>query len=83
MEYYLFIARSVTYAQRMARALDRCGVSASVMRAPTGLSELGCAYAVRLRRSQADVALDCLRRVQLAPKHIYVRSENSYREVVR
>ena len=83
MEYYLFIARSVTHAQRMARALDRCGVSAAVLRAPTGLSKIGCAYAVRLRRSQADAALDCLRRAQLTPEHIYVREENGYREVIR
>ena len=34
MEHYLIIARSVTYAQRMQRALARSGIRSRIFRAP-------------------------------------------------
>ena len=34
MEQYLIIARSVTYAQRMQRALGRAGIACRIYRAP-------------------------------------------------
>ena len=49
MEYYLMIARSVTYAQRIERVLSRAGIRSLVFRAPLELTkDEGCAYAVRL-----------------------------------
>lgn len=48
MEYYLMIARSVTYAQRIERVLNRSGIRSLVFRAPLELTKgEGCAYAVR------------------------------------
>ena len=41
--------RSLTYAQRAARALERKGITATVARLPQGLSSKGCGYAVILR----------------------------------
>ena len=34
MDHYIIIARSVTYAQRMQRALARAGVRCQIFRAP-------------------------------------------------
>jgi len=82
MEYYYLIARSVTHAQRMARALERCGIRSGVMRAPAALADSGCAYAVRVNRSQTEEARACLQREQLSPQHIYARREAGYREVI-
>ena len=49
MEYYLIIARSVTYAQRIERVLNRAGIRTLVFRAPLELTKgEGCAYAVRI-----------------------------------
>ena len=48
MDYYLILARSVTYAQRMQRALERVGLRCQIYRAPRELTDLGCAYAVQL-----------------------------------
>lgn len=48
MAYYLIIARSVTYAQRIERVLSRAGIRCLVFRAPLELTKgEGCAYAVR------------------------------------
>ena len=44
VEYDLILARSVTYAQRMQRALNRAGIRSQLFRAPRDLTDLGCAY---------------------------------------
>ena len=43
--------RSLTYAQRALRYLERKGITASLSRLPQGLSKKGCGYALVLRRS--------------------------------
>ena len=44
MDYYLFAARSVTHAQRMARLLSDAGISAKIRRAGAAITERGCGY---------------------------------------
>lgn len=81
MEHYLIIARSVTYAQRMQRALDRAGVRCQIFRAPRELTDAGCAYAVRIQASDLAAALPALRRESLNPVQIFVSQRGFYREV--
>lgn len=81
MEYYLIIARSITYAQRMARALEQAGVSSRIYRAPAGLTERGCAYAVRIRERDLPAALTALHRAAIRPVKIYLFADSTYREV--
>ena len=62
MEYYLIIARSVTYAQRIERVLSRAGIPSHVFRAPLELTKgEGCAYAVRLTADAVPIARNLLR----------------------
>jgi len=61
MQQYLITFRSLTHAQHAARLLERRGVTATVIRAPAGLSAAGCAYAVTLRR-EPEEAVRWLRR---------------------
>ena len=62
MEYYLIIARSVTYAQRIERVLSRAGIRSLVFRAPLELTkDEGCAYAVRLTPDAVQRAIRLLR----------------------
>ena len=61
MQGYYLECRSVTTAQRAARALDRCGYPARVTRLPSGVAG-GCGYAVRIRPHMASDARECLRR---------------------
>ncbi len=82
MEYYLLIARSVTHAQQMARTLEQCGVHAGILRTPAGLTQSGCAYAVRIRKPQEERARNCLQQAQLLPKSVFAREDGCYREVV-
>lgn len=82
METYLLIARSVTQAQHMARTLERCGIRVGLLRAPAGLTNRGCSYAVRIRAAQWDAARACLTQADLRPIGVYRREGAGYREVV-
>ncbi len=79
---YLIMCRSLTYAQRIANALDRAGVRARVLRAPAELSPTGCGHAVRLPPRYLTAAMPVLKHTGLPYQGIYVGSAaESYREV--
>ena len=77
MEYYLIIARSVTYAQRIERVLSRAGIRSLVVRAPLELTKgEGCAYAVRLAADAMPAARKLL--VENGLRQVrYLRSDTS------
>lgn len=81
MEYDLILARSVTYAQRMQRAVNRAGIRSQLFRAPRDLTDLGCAYVVRISPYDLGAALPLLRREGLGPLRIYVQRGGDIQEV--
>lgn len=81
MEHYLILARSVTFAQRMQKALGRSGIRCQIFRAPRDLTNLGCAYAVRIAVSDLTPALMTLHREALDPVQIFLYQHGLYREV--
>ena len=62
MQYYIIMLRSLTYAQRAARALERMGFFVSVTKAPQELAQTGCHYGVKIRAGDLDDALAVLER---------------------
>ena len=50
MVQYWILCRSLTHAQRAAGLLERKGFTATLTRAPLGLSPRGCSYAVIIRK---------------------------------
>ena len=81
MDYYLILARSVTYAQRMQFALERVELRCQIFRAPRELTDLGCAYAVRLAAADLADALTVLHREALDPVQIFLNQRGVFREV--
>ncbi len=82
MVYYLIICRSLTYAQRTARMLERAGISGHVMRTPKLISREGCNYCVKVTEQRLTDALKLLRREGLAPKQVFVQNADGlYSEV--
>lgn len=79
MEHYLILARSVTYAQRMQRVLERSGIRCQIFRAPRDLTELGCAYVVRV--FDLPQALMAIRREFQDPVQIFHYQNGQYQEV--
>lgn len=78
---YLIMCRSLTNAQRAAALLERKGISATIIKAPQGLSTSGCGYALSLYRyfDEATVLLKTNR--LLMGKRFVRNSEGEYLEV--
>ncbi len=68
----LIICRSLTYAQRTARALANGGIPGHITRAPQGAGE-GCTHAVRVGEGNLGRALTVLKRAGLAPRRVFLR----------
>lgn len=81
MEHYLILARSVTYAQRMQRVLERAGVRCRIQRAPRDLTDLGCAYVLRVAAQELTPALLAIHREGLGPVQVFLNQRGIYREV--
>lgn len=56
----LIMFRSLTYAQRGSRILERAGYTATITKAPQGTTEQGCTYCIRLNESRLHGALKLL-----------------------
>lgn len=79
---YLIMSRSLTYAQRAARVLEKYGISAGVIKAPAGLSGNGCGYSVAVSSNRGHKAIDILRKEGLLQGKVYLqKADNSIEEV--
>lgn len=82
MVYYLIVCRSLTYAQRTAKVLERAGITSYIIRTPKNIAKEGCGHGVKVAQKNLDMALVHLKRAELSPKQLYITfGDNSYREV--
>lgn len=79
---YLIICRSLTYAQRTARVLERAGITGHIMRAPKVVAGEGCSHCVRVAEHRLAAALSVLNREGLGPKRVWMQdADGGYSEV--
>lgn len=82
MVYYLFTCRSLTYAQRAERVLERVGITAHILRSPRSISGEGCSHAVKVSERRYPAALAQLKQAGLNPLRVYMTSgDGSFTEV--
>ena len=81
MDYYLFAARSVPHAQRMARLLSDAGISAKIHRAGAEITERGCGYTLEISRRSYARALEACRAGGVQPMRILFVSGGTKQEV--
>ena len=62
MVYYLLICRSLTYAQRTAKALEHVGITAILTKVPMHISPDGCGYCVKVSSKNISNALIALKK---------------------
>ena len=77
----LIMFRSLTYAQRGVRALERVGISAAVTKAPLETTDRGCTYCVRVSESRLEAALAALMRQWISHGRVMRPTSDGYREV--
>lgn len=69
---YLLMCRSLTYAQRASRALERSGITAIITKAPKSVTGQGCNYCIRVSEKNLVNALSVLKDIGLDPTRIFV-----------
>lgn len=79
---YLITFRSVTYAQRGERVLNRAGERCSLRRTPRWMEEQGCGYSLRVHTGNIARAVGLLRSEQLPMGKVYLRREDGGLEEV-
>lgn len=75
MTQYLIMCRSLTYAQKASKLLERSGFTVTVVKAPQTLSLSGCAYAVTVRGKIYD-AKQLLKKYEIPFGKVFRRLEN-------
>lgn len=68
---YILVCRSLTYAQRGQRKLERTGFRVNIIRTPQEISKEGCGYSIVLKHANLSAALDVLNTVGITPKRVY------------
>ena len=80
--HYILLCRSMTQAQRTARALQGAGIFASVTKAPRSANPGGCAYAVKIGERNLTRALESLREQNIPVERIFsLDARGAFREV--
>lgn len=72
MAYYLIMCKSLTYAQRAAKVLERAGVTAIITRPPRGLSKEGCTYSVKVSEKKLSQALVVMNSAGLKYSRVFI-----------
>ena len=79
----IILIRSLTYAQRARRALERRGIFAGIIRSPAAVTPEGCGYALRLPERHLARARARLEPEGLRPGKAYRQlSEGVWKEVL-
>ena len=71
--HYLLSFRSLTYAQRAARILERAGITGTVSRVPKAASTRGCAYCVIVAARHKERAMAVLTGTGVVPERVLLR----------
>ena len=82
MEVYLITFRSVTYAQRGERLLNRRGERCSLKRTPRWMEEQGCGYALKVRSAEIGPATALLAERQIPIRRVYLQKPDGLLEEV-
>jgi type III secretory pathway lipoprotein EscJ len=72
----LIACRSVTYAQRAVRLLEKAGMRASMRRLPADLPETGCGHAVRVEREKLTQAMQMMNEAGFPTRVYFCEDEN-------
>lgn len=82
MAYYFIVCRSLTYAQRTSKVLERGGIPNYLARTPKHIVREGCGHGVKLGEKYLEKALEVLEKSNLPPKQLYFSSGGSdFKEV--
>lgn len=77
---YLILCRTLTFAQRSSKLLDKYGIVNSIVKAPQKLSGAGCGYAVSVS-GKGETAVSILKQNNMISGKIFVKLNGEYKEI--
>ena len=80
---YIIMCRSLTYAQRAARILEREGIYAGLSKAPQGATPEGCTFGVKLAERHWKRGLEILSRAGIRVGRVFALTEDGKSKEVR
>lgn len=81
MRIFIITFRSVTFAQRGERLLNRNNHRCVLQRTPKWMEQQGCGYGLTLRGANIYRAVDALRQDGLSWRRVYVLENGKYQEI--
>ena len=72
---WLITFRSVTFAQKGERLLQRAGIGCRLLRTPRSLSERGCGYCLQLGKREAVAGVAILQKNGIRYEKVYAPGE--------
>lgn len=82
MESYYLTCRSLTYAQKVSRALTAARIKNMIVRTTQSMSREGCGYAVRVSPEGLTSALAALAAASIPPKRVFLLHRGGIAEEV-
>ena len=83
MGFYYITFRSVTFAQRGEKLLQKKNIRVYLMRTPRWMEEQGCGYALKLWTGEISGIVNLLRENRIQLRKVYVQREDGAMEEVR
>ncbi len=80
MDRFLITFRSVTFAQRGERALQKLGIDCALRRTPRELAGRGCGYCLHIRSRDALAAVELLRDQGIDFGKVYAQTDGKTEE---
>lgn len=80
MRFYYITFRSVTYAQRGERILQKEGIRCILLRTPRWMEEQGCGYCLRLWAEGVKPALQLLQMAGVSYRKVYIQGRDGQLE---
>lgn len=78
----LLVARSITHAQQMQKAMNLVGIWSRIIRGPREIIGSGCGYTVQIGERDLNPALNELERRGIWPSRVYLYRREGYEEVL-
>lgn len=76
MLHYLLMCKSLTYAQRALRLLERIGVSTIITKAPKSATGIGCNYCVKVSEKHLAASLKALNEANFGEIRVFIVSQD-------
>lgn len=70
------MCRSLTYAQRASKLLDKSGITATVTKIPKSAAGSGCNYCIKVSERRLTDALEILNYNSLGPIRVFLLSHD-------